>query len=158
MAKAIPHQTDQIANNNQVPEQNKNKIQKISLTRVDIINAIVNGYGEKTNDDSQNLCATTITNYLQQILDTSQECAEKYNIVILNDETSIVPGDADKIYSAVTKFKNDKPILLILYSNGGYPGSAYLIGKLCLEYSKDNLVISVPRGAKICCNTIMLRG
>jgi len=47
-------------------------------------------------------------------------------------------------------------LLLVLYSNGGFPGSAYLIGKLCLEYSNNNLAIVVPRHAKsaatlLCC-------
>ena len=68
----------------------------------------------------------------------------------------MIKGDADYIYSAATTFKEEKPILLILYSNGGEIGSAYLIGQLCREYSKDKFMICVPGQAKsaatlLCC-------
>jgi ClpP class serine protease len=68
----------------------------------------------------------------------------------------MVKADADKIYSAVTAFSENKPLLLILYSNGGLISSAYLIGKLCREYACGNFIISVPRHAKsaatlVCC-------
>lgn len=129
---------------------------KSEITRVDVINAINEGYGERANNENAKLCSTVIINYLRQTANKFPDLINKYNIIILNDENSIVPGDADKIYSAVTKFKNEKPLMLILYSNGGFPGSAYLIGKLCLEYSNNNLVIVVPRHAKsaatlLCC-------
>ena len=73
------------------------------------------------------------------------------------DDSTIVRPDADKIYDAVTKFKNrEKPILLIIYSLGGSAGSAYLISKLCREYTNDKLIVAVPRIAKsaatlLCC-------
>jgi hypothetical protein len=74
----------------------------------------------------------------------------------LYDDGSIVKSDADKIYNSVAKFTNDKPLLLVIYSRGGSAGSAYLIGKLCREYSNGHLVITVPRMAKsaatlVCC-------
>ena len=37
---------------------------------------------------------------------------------------------------------------MILYSNGGDIGAAYLIGKLCREHSNECFVIAVPRAAK----------
>ena len=155
-ATVIPVDANRPASEIETPISPKKGTQKEELTRLDIINAIQEGYGDKATTDGQKTCLKIIVDYLGQIISAFPECQQKYNIVILNDEGSIVPGDADKIYSAVAKFKNDKPILLVLYSNGGFPGSAYLIGKLCLEYSKDNLVISVPRSAKsaatlLCC-------
>ena len=64
--------------------------------------------------------------------------------------------DADKIYDAVTKFDKSKPVLMVLLSGGGDPGTAYLIGKLCREYSNGEFIIAVPRRAKsaatlLCC-------
>lgn len=130
------------------------------VNRIDVIEAISSGYGEKASNEAGKSCAKVIQDYLKQFLEEFQDIKEKYNILILNDTGSILPSDADKIYNAVTKFSNNngnpKPILLILYSNGGYPGSAYLIGKLCLEFSNNNLVVTVPRLAKsaatlLCC-------
>lgn len=68
----------------------------------------------------------------------------------------MVKSDADRIYSATRSFTEEKPLLLVLHSNGGDVGSAYLIGKLCREYSHGKLVVVVPRRAKsaatlICC-------
>jgi hypothetical protein len=130
------------------------------LSRFDLIEAINAGFGEKSSPENVKHCNKVIQDYLKQIVAEYPDIAAKYNILILNDSGSIVPSDADKIYNAVTRFDNNKgkpkPILLILYSNGGYPGSAYLIGKLCLEFSNDNLVVTIPRYAKsaatlLCC-------
>lgn len=82
--------------------------------------------------------------------------AEKYNILILHDEGRMVQSDADNIYSAAAAFSDKRPLMLVLYSTGGVIGSAYLIGKLCREYSNGKFVVVVPRQAKsgatlICC-------
>ncbi len=82
--------------------------------------------------------------------------ANKYNILILHDEGRMVKSDADHIYSAATSFSERNPILLVLYSSGGFIDSAYLIGKLCREYSCGKFIVVVPRQAKsgatlICC-------
>ncbi|MGD0021724.1 MAG: hypothetical protein ABSC54_05420, partial [Smithellaceae bacterium] len=93
--------------------------------------------------------------YLTQIVET-HTVANQYNIVLLYDEMRMVQADADSIYSAVTKFSDGKPILLVLHSSGGNVGPAYLIGKLLVEYSGGKLEIVVPRLAKsaatlLCC-------
>lgn len=82
--------------------------------------------------------------------------AETYNILILHDEGRMVRSDADNIYSAADAFSHKRPLMLVLYSTGGVIGSAYLIGKLCREYSNGKFVVVVPRQAKsgatlICC-------
>lgn len=65
--------------------------------------------------------------------------------------------DADNIYSALLNFADkSKPILLVVYSNGGSIATAYLIGKLCKEHAGNKFVVVVPREAKsaatlICC-------
>lgn len=87
---------------------------------------------------------------------TVRESKIDYNIIIQYDSGILIRNDADKIYASVKKTKNDKNILLILYSSGGDVSSAYLIGKLCQEYKKDKFVAVVPRHAKsavtlICC-------
>ena len=80
----------------------------------------------------------------------------KYNLLILYDEGQMVKSDADNIYNAVTAFSDKRPILLVLHSTGGEVASAYLIGKLCREYSNSKFVVVVPRQAKsaatlLCC-------
>ena len=96
-----------------------------------------------------------ISEYLKQTIN-KHEIAKKYNILILYDEGRMIKSDADHIYSAATKFSERKPILLVLYSTGGMIDSAYLIGKLCREYSSDGFIVTIPRQAKsaatlICC-------
>ena len=97
-----------------------------------------------------------IRSYLLAVLD-NHSVSKNYNVLVLFDEGSMVKSDADNIYSAATKFGEEKPLLVVLYSTGGVIGSAYLIGKLCREYAKEKLVIVVPREAKsgatlLCCS------
>jgi hypothetical protein len=125
------------------------------LTISDLFSVLINAYGDKGTDQQKKECDTLISKYLIQVSDEFP-CSSNYNILILYDEGSIVKSDADRIYNAVTKFSNNKPILLMLYSKGGLPGSAYLIGKLCREYTNGSFIITVPRMAKsaatlICC-------
>jgi len=82
--------------------------------------------------------------------------ADAYNILILHDEGMMMRSDADHIYSAAASFQNKRPLLLVLYSTGGVIGSAYLIGKLCRQYSNGRFIVVVPRQAKsaatlLCC-------
>lgn len=82
--------------------------------------------------------------------------SENYNILFLHDTSTMVRSDSDRIYKAVTSFKQHKPVLLILNSGGGEISAAYLIAKLCREYSDGRFVVAVPRRAKsaatlICC-------
>lgn len=81
-----------------------------------------------------------------------------YHVLIQYDDTSMKRIDADNIYKALKNANIDKKkdILLILFSFGGDIASAYLISKLCREYSKGRFVVAVPRMAKsaatlICC-------
>lgn len=87
------------------------------------------------------------------------ECSKKYNVLVLYDDTRIVDSDSDKIYEAIKSFpKNDKPLLLVIYSRGGEPGPAYLIGKLCREFCNNKFVVAVPRRAKSAATLISCAG
>jgi len=153
-------QADDPADNANMQLETDNTIEKDEsdmkdLSQFDVIKAIINGYGESGTDALKNDTRTIITKYLKQIA-IKNEVTKKYNVLILYDNTSLVKGDADNIYNAVTNFIKDKPLLLVLYSSGGLAGSAYLIGKLCREYSNGKFITTVPRHAKsaatlICC-------
>ncbi len=135
------------------PENRNATPQKVTIG--DLIQSIFTGYGDNANDQTKAACNLTISKYLFQVT-SSYPCFNDYNIVALYDEGSLVKQDADRIYNSVTKFSDKKPLLLVLYSRGGSAGSAYLIGKLCREYSEGNFVVTVPRMAKsaatlICC-------
>lgn len=125
------------------------------LSFPDLLNAIYEGYGPSANDKAKAMANDAMTRYLQQsIAEISQ--LDNYNIIVIFDPTIMVKSDADAIYSAVTAFKESKPVLLILYSKGGEIGSAYLIGQLCREYCNGRFVVAVPRMAKssatlLCC-------
>lgn len=114
-----------------------------------VLDALIKGYGMEASEENKKLFSTMFSEYLKQEL-LKDNSASKYNILALFDNTVLVKGDSDQIYRAVTGFSDTtKPLLLILLSGGGEPGSAYLIGRLCREFSKNNkLVIVVPRHAK----------
>lgn len=113
----------------------------------ELLKDMVQGYGETPTEIGKQACYKTISEYLKQEA-SKIKCYSKYNIIILYDDTELVKGDADNIYNAVTKFKEKKPLLLVLYSRGGSAASAYLIGKLCREYSNETFIASIPRFAK----------
>src|SRR5260370_41216556 len=87
------------------PEEKKLTINKL-------ISAVFSGYGEKANELSRNECNATISEYLTQVAN-EYECCKNYNVICLYDNGSIIKSDADTIYNSVTKFTNDKPLLLI---------------------------------------------
>lgn len=113
----------------------------------DLLKVLIAGYGENGTDAGKQDTNKTISAYLKQEA-SKVTCYDKYNIIVLYDDTTLVKGDADNIYNSVTSFTEKKPILLVLYSRGGSAASAYLIGKLCREYSNDTFVASIPRFAK----------
>lgn len=83
---------------------------------------------------------------------------EKYHVLIQFDDTTMKRVDADNIYASLKQIpkENKKDILLVLYSLGGSIASAYLISKLCREFTNKKVIIAVPRLAKsaatlICC-------
>lgn len=113
----------------------------------DLLKDLITGFGENGTDIGKQNSYKTISTYLKQEA-SKVSCYDKYNIIVLYDDTTLVKGDADNIYNSVTSFIDKKPILLVLYSRGGSAASAYLIGKLCREYSNDTFVASIPRYAK----------
>ncbi len=136
--------------NNHVVEISEKKIQKF-----DVVKLLFDAYGDDGNDSSINEFQEKFRQLLNQEIENF-DISKAYNIVILYDDSTMLKSDADKIYSAVTTFDKQKPVLMVLLSNGGVPGSAYLIGKLCREYSNGQFLVVVPRHAKsaatlLCC-------
>ncbi len=145
------HHNDEGIQMDIAPEDTKGK----ELTRLDIISSLVEFFSDSSSDEQKEECNTIIKTYLKQIAQ-KHVCCENYNILVLYDNGTLVKSDADRIYNSVTKFNQKKPLILVLYSGGGIPGSAYLIGKLCIESSNGKFVITVPRMAKsaatlLCC-------
>lgn len=138
------------------PEKPKEKIEKEQEIEFgQLFDSILKGYGIDGTPDTQKVANDLIAKFLSQTA-AKHKISKDYNIAVIYDSTTMVKSDADNIYSAVTAFKEKKPLLLILYSNGGVIGSAYLIGQLCREYSNSKFVITVPRHAKssatlLCC-------
>lgn len=125
------------------------------VTRLDIISILIEALSDSSTDEQKERCNVVIRKYLKQVAE-EHVCCQNYNVLVLYDNGILVKSDADRIYNAVTKFNQDKPLILVLYSGGGIPGSAYLIGKLCIDSSNGKFVITVPRMAKsaatlICC-------
>lgn len=125
-----------------------------ALSFNDLFNSILEGYKTDGIQKDKDKAVCDIKTYLQQIV-TKHTISKAYNVLILHDSSAMLKSDADSIYNAVTEFDKTKKLLLILYSNGGVIGSAYLIGQLCREYSSE-FIISVPRQAKsaatlLCC-------
>ncbi len=121
--------------------------EKKEISFVDLFTVLVDGYGKNGTRTKQDEFSALLKKFLRQEVN-KHDCGEDFNTLILFDNTILVKGDSDKIYEAITEFNNDKPLLLILLSGGGEPGSAYLIGKLCSEFSNKKFVTVVPRYAK----------
>ncbi|WP_293298867.1 hypothetical protein [Pedobacter sp. UBA4863] len=137
--------------NNDSPKTAKDK----EIDSFDVIRKLVDSYSSDGDSSLVPEFNKIFKAYINQEFDKSS-LKDKYDLIILYDDTTMLKSDADKIYNAVTTFNKKKPVLMILLSNGGVPGSAYLIGKLCREYSSDRFVISIPRQAKsaatlLCC-------
>lgn len=120
-----------------------------------VIKLLIDTYRDEGDDSLKPKLHETLQAYLEQEIN-KHLCAKKYNIVILHDNSTMLKSDADKIYNTVTSFDKKKPVLMVLLSSGGVSGSAYLIGKLCREYSNGEFVVVVPRHAKsaatlLCC-------
>jgi hypothetical protein len=86
----------------------------------------------------------------QQVLHTISESplAGTYNILLLYDKATIGRSDADRIYRALSDADPGKPILLMMYSPGGDVATAYLISKLCREFTEGDFHVALPRQAK----------
>ncbi len=114
------------------------------------------GRGEIEKDKSriESLIGDVVTSTIGK-----QPISADYNVLIFHSPNAIVHGHADKIYEAVKAFGKPKPLLLVLFSPGGQIDAAYLIGKLCREFSTKHatkFAIVVPRQAKsaatlLCC-------
>ncbi|MHA8060376.1 SDH family Clp fold serine proteinase [Aquirufa beregesia] len=149
MAKNETTEHESVENNN-VVENPKKVIQKF-----DVVKLLFEAYGDDGNDANISEFQEKFRLLINQEIE-SLAISKKYNIVILYDDSTMLKSDADKIYSAVTAFDKQNPVLMVLLSSGGVPGSAYLIGKLCREYSNGQFLVVVPRHAKsaatlLCC-------
>jgi hypothetical protein len=81
---------------------------------------------------------------------------EEHNVLFLFDSTSISRFTANRIYTGISSFDFNKPLLLVVNSPGGQVPPAYFIAKLCRQSTKRSFKIAVPRQAKsaatlICC-------
>ena len=123
---------------------------KSFVTHDEVVDALIDGYSKRGNDEDKNIFATILSNYLKQCVEKNG-CLEEYNTLVIFDNTTMVKSDSDRIYRGINSIAasdKNKKLLLILLSKGGEPGSAYLIGKLCRGSSNGKFVVVVPRYAK----------
>lgn len=72
-----------------------------------------------------------------------------YNPLLFLDQSNLMGEDhADRVYSSLCKFEEQKDILLIIGSRGGRIEPAYLISKNCRAVAKKKFSVVVPRRAK----------
>ncbi len=139
----------------EIPEKADKAVEPVEVKSFDVIKALIDAYSSDSDDVKRSIFFKAFKQYLIQEVNKFK-CISKYNLVILFDDTTMMKSDADKIYNAVTAFDKKKPMLMVLLSGGGVAGSAYLIGKLCREYSNGKFIVAVPRYAKsaatlLCC-------
>lgn len=117
------------------------------ITRVEVIRAMIAFCGKNSNEQKREEFHSLFSRYLSQQI-SLHKVADNYNVLVLYDNSTLIKSDSDKIYKAIENFDTGKPLMLILLSRGGEPGSAYLIGKLCSEFSGEKFVTVIPRYAK----------
>jgi hypothetical protein len=124
-------------------------------TQQDLYTAMFESLDPSGTDEKHKRRDEVFKQYLSSTVE-AHAVSKTYNVLLIHDESTMIRGDADRVYAAASSFADKKPLLLVLYSTGGSIGSAYLIGKLCREYAKEKFVVVVPRQAKsaatlICC-------
>lgn len=113
----------------------------------EVIKSFVLGYRDGGEEAKKTQFKELLSKRLKSVA-SRYKCFSNYNILVLFDNGSMMKTDSDHIYKAVNALDKNKSLLLILLSNGGDPGSAYLIGKLCRESTKGKFIVTVPRYAK----------
>ena len=109
--------------------------------------------------DAEHVSDDELNNLVNQIIKNQvKESAigVNFNIFVIHSELLISRYIANKFYSSLVSIDNSKPLLLILDTPGGDVAAAYMISKLCREYTRSNFEIAVPRRAKsagtlVCC-------
>lgn len=142
---------------NEVPISQKNISRRDLFASIDEYLKDAHSRIKKTN------CEKNIVRWFDKKLDLYPAAKAKYRILIVYSEEFLDRDVADAIHNALAEYgtrgRKDGPIMLILHSSGGYPGHAYLIGKMLQEASSLNLDIVVPRWAKsaatlLCCSAM----
>lgn len=151
----VPNINVAVPKNSITEEKVHTRVQEPKITIEELASKIFSGYGVAGTDADKKEANEAIKKYIKQQI-YENPIYNKYNLIFLFDSSTMIKSDADKIYSAVTQFQEKKPLLMILYSNGGSISSGYLIGKLCREYTGSTFTISIPRHAKsaatlLCC-------
>lgn len=114
----------------------------------DVVDSFIIGYKKDGTEKDQETFSSNLSKYLEQEA-FKHACASEYNVLVLFDNTTLLKGDSDQIYRAINRFVDkNKPLILVLLSRGGDLGAAYLIGKLCREFSTSKFIVVVPRYAK----------
>ncbi len=110
------------------------------------------------DEDNQKATQKAISDCISFAMERHSDIFKKYHVLIQFDDTTMKRVDADNIYASLKHWspESKKDILLVLYSFGGSIASAYLISKLCREFTAKKFVVAVPRQAKsaatlICC-------
>ncbi len=125
----------------------KASAKSVSVEAGDIFKSILDYHDDDSNINKQKFI-NNLTTYIQQSMG-GDRIYKKYNIVVLYDNDSLSTLHSDKIYKTLERIDKDKPIILVLTSNGGYPSPAYLIGKLFQQFSSENdFIVVIPRYAK----------
>lgn len=120
----------------------------LGVSSEDVLAAWSEGYGKSRSVEGEEKFCSLLVKYFEQ--ETKKHaCYNQYNVIVLFDNTILVKADSDKIYKAIREIQDKKkPLLLMIVSRGGEPGSAYLIGKLCQELCGEKFIVVIPRHAK----------
>lgn len=140
--------------NNEIPANSRQNASGDAMTTGKYIQNLLTALDEEKQDTVKVIIKEFIVHELQKF----NAIIDKYHVLIQFDDTTMRRMDADNIYKSLKEIPKDtkKDILLVLYSFGGDIASAYLISKLCREFTKEKVVVAVPRFAKsaatlICC-------
>ncbi|MDD4409085.1 MAG: hypothetical protein PHW52_00335 [Candidatus Pacebacteria bacterium] len=125
--------------------QDKKELKKEIIWN-DVLNIFIL-YIKDSSDENKKLFLEKFNEYLNQEV-KKQAKSNEYNILVLFDNASLSNTHSDKIYRSLNKLDRTKPLILVIHSGGGYPGPAYLIGKLCKQFSDKKFIAVVPRYAK----------
>lgn len=145
----MPDQPEQVDDNSAEPTDSpkpKEPAKANARSEQDVFSDLITAIRSDnyTDDNTKHL----VREYLQPVVDEHKDITDNYNVLVFYEEQTLIRSDADKLYRSITSVDKKRPTLLFVHSMGGKIEPAYLMSKLCREYTDKHFHVAVPRQAK----------
>src|SRR3989344_8703159 len=98
------------ANNNDSTQSPTDQIQGstvLQVSRSDILKSLIEAYGKEGTKEKKQKFSELLSKKIREIINASK-IAEKYDVLIIFDETTMLKADSDRIYNGLSALGKDK--------------------------------------------------